>query len=62
MVDLSTVDHIFLYPGVTDLRKGRVTLRHMACEIAKDDHLHKLFLFCQIIRRVCRADGAAFRI
>ena len=29
MIDLSTIDHIFLYPGNTDLRKGRVALRHM---------------------------------
>ena len=46
MIDLSTIDHIFLYPGNTDLRKGRVALRHMAYEIQKDDQEHKLFLFC----------------
>jgi len=46
MIDLSTVDHIFLYPGSTDLRKGRIGLRNMAHEISKDDHLHKIFLFC----------------
>lgn len=46
MIDLSTVDHIYLYPGSTDLRKGRVTLRYLAKEIAKDDEQHKLFLFC----------------
>lgn len=46
MIDLSTVDHIFLYPGSTDLRKGRVALSSMAYEISKDDNLHKIFLFC----------------
>lgn len=46
MIDLSTINHIFLYPGVTDLRKGRNSLRHMAYEITKDDNQHKLFLFC----------------
>ena len=46
MIDLSITDHIYLYPGVTDLRKGRNSLRHMAYEISKDDNQHKLFLFC----------------
>ena len=46
MVDLSTIDHIFLAPGHTDLRKGRNALRYMAQEISKDDGQHKLFLFC----------------
>lgn len=46
MIDLSTIDHIFLYPGNTDLRKGRIALRNMSLEISKDDGLHKLFLFC----------------
>lgn len=46
MIDLSRIDHIFLYPGSTDLRKGRCALMHMSMEIAKDDSLHKLFLFC----------------
>ena len=46
MIDLSSIDHIFLYPGHTDLRKGRISLTHMAYEIQKNDHQHKLFLFC----------------
>lgn len=46
MIDLNGIDHIFLYPGSTDLRKGRCALMHMSREIAKDDNLHKLFLFC----------------
>ena len=54
MVDLSTIDHIFLYPGATDLRKGRITLRHMASEKAKDDHLHKLFLFCNARQKLIK--------
>ena len=29
MIDLSSIDHIFLYPGHTDLRKGRISLTHM---------------------------------
>ena len=37
MIVLSTTDHIYLYPGVTDLRKDRNSLRHMAYEISKDD-------------------------
>ena len=46
MIDLGSIDRIFLYPGATDLRKGRNGLRHMAAEIARDDQEHKLFLFC----------------
>ena len=46
MIDLSTTDHIYLYSGVTDLRKGRNSLRHMVYEISKYDNRHKLFLFC----------------
>jgi hypothetical protein len=46
MIDLESVDHIYLYPGNTDLRKGRNTLGHMANEIAKNDKLHKIFIFC----------------
>ena len=46
MIVLSTTDHIYLYPGVTDLLKGRNSLRHMAYEISKDDNQYKLFLFC----------------
>ena len=46
MVELNNIDHIYLYPGTTDLRKGRNALRHMSLEIAKEDHEHKLFLFC----------------
>ena len=43
MIDLSRIDHIFLYPGSTDLRKGRCALMHMSMEIAKDDSLHKFY-------------------
>lgn len=46
MIDLSSVDHIFLYPGATDLRKGRIALSHMSLEISKNDNKHKLFIFC----------------
>ena len=46
MIVLSTIDHIYLYPGVTDLRKGRNSLRHTEYEISKDDNQHKLSLFC----------------
>ena len=46
MIDLNGIDHIFLYPGSTDLRKGLCALMHMSREITKDDNLHKLFLFC----------------
>jgi hypothetical protein len=46
MIDLENIDHIYLYPGCTDLRKGRKSLGHMALELAKEDKEHKLFIFC----------------
>ena len=32
MIDLSSMDHIFLYPGHTDLRKGRIKKREWLYE------------------------------
>lgn len=46
MIDINTIDKIYLYPGSTDLRKGYNKLAYLVEEIDKDDHLHKLFLFC----------------
>jgi transposase len=46
MIDLENIDHIYLYPGYTDLRKGRNSLSHMSVELAKNDKEHKLFIFC----------------
>ena len=46
MIDLEDIDHIYLYPGSTDLRKGRHSLSILAREILNDDGLHKLFIFC----------------
>ena len=46
MIDLENIDHIYLYPGYTDLRKGRNTLGHMSMELAKNDKEHILFIFC----------------
>lgn len=46
MIDLDTVDKIYLYPGSTDLRKGINGLSYLVGELNKEDHMHKLFLFC----------------
>ncbi len=46
MIDLENIDYIYLYPGYTDLRKGRKALGHMSLELAKDDKEYKLFIFC----------------
>lgn len=46
MIDLENVDHIYLYPGSTDLRKGRHSLSYLASRISNDDGLHEIFLFC----------------
>lgn len=46
MIDLETIDKVYLYPGSTDLRKGMNALSYLVGELEKEDHLHKLFLFC----------------
>lgn len=46
MIDLEDIDHIYLYPGSTDLRKGRYSLSLLAKKINNNDGLHELFLFC----------------
>lgn len=46
MIDLESIDHIYLFPGSTDLRKGRHSLALLARRIYSDDGLHELFLFC----------------
>lgn len=46
MIDLENLDKVYLYPGSTDLRKGINALSYLVGELEKDDHLHKLFLFC----------------
>ena len=46
MIDLEDIDHIYLYPGSTDLRKGRQALSSLAAKIYNDNGLHELFLFC----------------
>lgn len=54
MIDLDTVDKIYLYPGSTDLRKGINQLSYMIEEIDKDDHLHKLFVFCNRTQKLIK--------
>lgn len=46
MIDLENLDKVYLYPESTDLRKGINALSYLVGELEKDDHLHKLFLFC----------------
>ena len=46
MIDLEDIDHIYLFPGNTDLRKGRQSLSVLAAKITEDNNLHVLFLFC----------------
>jgi transposase len=46
MIDLESIDHIYLYPGSTDLRKGRHSLGILAAKLYNNDGLHELFLFC----------------
>ena len=35
MIDLEDIDHIYLYPGSTDLRKGRQALSSLAAKFIK---------------------------
>lgn len=46
MIDLESIDHIYLFPGSTDLRKGRHSLGLLARRIHSGDGSHELFLFC----------------
>ena len=46
MIDLESIDHIYLFPGTTDLRKGRYSLSLLAERIKADNKEHELFLFC----------------
>ena len=46
MIDLESIDHIYLFPGTTDLRKGRYSLSLLAERIKTDSKEHELFLFC----------------
>lgn len=46
MIDLESIDHIYLFPGTTDLRKGRNSLSLLAERIKTDNKEHELFLFC----------------
>ncbi|MGN1384652.1 MAG: IS66 family insertion sequence element accessory protein TnpB [Clostridia bacterium] len=46
MIDLENVDHVYLYPGSTDLRKGRHSLASLTAKIYRDDNFHDLFIFC----------------
>ena len=36
MIDLENIDHIYLFPGSTDLRKGRNGLSVLAAKIQKN--------------------------
>ena len=36
MIDLESIDHIFLFPGGTDLRKGRHSLALLAMGVLKN--------------------------
>lgn len=38
MIDLETVDKVYLYPGSTDLRKGMNALSYLVGELEKEDH------------------------
>ena len=40
MIDLESIDHIYLFPGSTDLRKGRHSLALLARRIYAGDGLH----------------------
>lgn len=46
MIDLESIDHIYLFPGSTDLRKGRHSLGLLSKRIDSGDGSHELFLFC----------------
>ncbi len=47
MIDLSKIENIYVYAGVTDMRKGITGLLGLASSIIeRKDMAHRLFIFC----------------
>lgn len=47
MIDLDRIEGIYLYQGITDMRRGINSLAALASTVMeKKDMLHRLFVFC----------------
>ena len=49
MIDLSKIEHIYIYPGLTDMRLGIFGLRKRIMETS-DIKEHSLYMFCSMKR------------
>ena len=49
MIDLSKIDHIYIYPGLTDMRLGMFGLRKKILENSELE-LASLYMFCSMSR------------
>lgn len=55
MIDLERIEGIYLYQGVTDMRRGIDSLAALASTVMeKKDMLHRLFVFCGRDRRTLK--------
>ena len=49
MIDLSKIKHIYIYPGLTDMRLGIFGLRKRILETGEIEN-HSLYVFCSMKR------------
>lgn len=49
MIDLSKIKHIYIYPGLTDMRLGIFGLRKRIMETGEIER-HSLYMFCSMNR------------
>ena len=55
MIDLERIEGIYLYQGITDMRRGIDSLAALASTVMeKKDMLHRLFVFCGRDRRTLK--------
>lgn len=46
MIELSKIDHIYVYPGMTDMRRGIQGLRNLILDIEGRIDKNSLYVFC----------------
>ena len=49
MVDLNKIEHIYIYPGLTDMRLGIFGLRKKILETSETE-INSLYMFCSMSR------------
>ena len=49
MIDLTKIEHIYIYPGLTDMRLGLFGLRKKILETSELE-INSLYMFCSMNR------------